>query len=304
MKKLKYSILIFAFINTAQASAQTQWVQTAFWRAPKVTEFKISLRPNNSILEECDRFKKIMYSEDGSLRWVTKYPEKVARFREAIGPALFILETGSQGRIEQELNIATDEEIEDALPFFTRNQATTVTALDIKNVYTIKTRADSYTEISKSLSLPDTIIESIKDSNGFINLKIKGLDLACDLLEGKVALETKSPSYVYLKEDQSRNLLEMYNNKILPIFKDVLARKELSQIKAARIGFRLGKLIEEEYPKNTEVQAENKLMGIMKTLIKIPSFEISSNVQMIDKTPLINFSSSADAGIATIKLEN
>jgi len=191
----------------------------------------------------------------------------------------------------------------DILPGY--DQSTGITGIDLNSPlkYEIKSNKDSLTAFSKKLNL---IESSVKTTiiNGKLFLEINGSDLACDLLSKKAVLKASVPTYVRITKESSELLSRFYSSKVSPQVSEVLAKEESVNVKAARLGFRLGKELDEQNDSEYDEQLVEKQLGNLMDRLFLEKTLTPSSLLLDFKNNNreVNFSSSVDGAVGTLKL--
>jgi hypothetical protein len=295
-----------ACVLASSAFAQSQWIETALWRAPQATTFTLKLRNRQALTSACSHFKSLIYQNDGTLSsWVTTNPQRMERLRRPIDPIVLDVDVLPYKKIEKVIT-SSDESTQagNKLPHYTQTSAITGVNLDEFSSIKASVLSHSYTQLSRDLKLIDSEVEMMLDSRAMFVVNIKGLDVACDLFEGKGALDVKAPAYVVLTQDGYDQLSGFYNQKLLPEISDLFnPKKESATQRAIRLGYRTGKILEEEFPDLNTKSSEKLLMEITKTLFTQKNFEATSHVVSNEGRYQVSIPSSEEAKPVTVKLE-
>jgi hypothetical protein len=302
-------ILLFLLTTTTfacpGARAQTKWVSTSFWSAPQATRMKIALRPGPDLPEECESYQNLLFSESGELRWVARYPEKIARLRKSVDPIRFDLFTGGQQEVEElvEARSDADERPGVTLPHYLQTRAITMVFFEELTQFETRLGENSMTSISRGLGLPDTEVSLQHGPRGSLQLETSNLDLACDLFSGKASISTIAPASVNLLREDSQRIHNFYNNKLMPRLAGLFTGAKKARVKrAARIGYRIGSLIEKEGFAQ-DGQEDVLLEKIFGLVFNPDTLEPSHHVVQVGTQRLLHIDSSAEAASVTLTLE-
>lgn len=303
--KTLMNISAVTMMLTTSVLAQTQWIETAFWKAPQATSFTLKLRNREKLSKACTHFKNLVYKADGSLNsWVTTNPQRMESFRKPIDPVFIDVDLAPYKKLEKVVILDDSVSENSKLPHFTQTSAKTGVNFDEFTSIKASVKQDSYTQFSRDLQLSDSDVEMTFDGRAMFVLNIKGMDLACDLYEGKGTLEVKAPAYIVLTDDGHAKLSDFYNQKLMPEISDLFnAKKEGVSQRAIRLGYRTGKILEDEFPNLDSKSSEKLLLEVTKTLFNPKTLEATSNVAPNDGKPFVVISDSEEAKPVTVKLE-
>ena len=317
---MKTKILKISACLTLCFSAQAtemNWVKTPFWSAPQVTDFNLKLAEASlEVKENCKRYSKLIFSEDGSMNWPNQ-PLRIDRFRKTVmaGSPMDVdnfeaffqiespLERGSYSEVEvnHPLEIVTHRS--ESLPNYLQSKAYSgafiaeISEIEIK----IEPETKSLTKVSRSLNLEDSQVMMTRNRQGLLGIKIYGRDVACDLLEGNIKLTAKAPGYVGLEKEQASNLSDFYHGKLEDDLNQILSNKEESlTFKAARLGFRWGKLLEEEFKESDEKSMEGSLKTLFDLAFIPKTLNPNLNIVEINKRKTFRFSSTVEGKDALV----
>lgn len=279
MKTLNTKFVMISLLLAGSVSAQTNWVETAFWKAPQVKNFTIKLNGKEKLARECSTYKKAVFNEDGSLTIFAKEPRTLARFRRPIDAISFDLGIKTWDRVEKSIVADENNPSNKNLPHFVQKEATTGILLGDATNITMEGNGNSYTEVSKNLGLEKTEIQITTNHDGNFVMIVSGLDVACDLYEGRGQLVATVPSYVVLGEEGYEKLDAFYNKRLIPEIKDLVNSKtETLLSKATRIGYRTGKVIEEEFTGISAKETDKSLHEVLKTLFHPKTLDMTSQL--------------------------
>jgi hypothetical protein len=321
MKTILITLSILQTLNaTANETQKTTWSEGPFWKGPQILEVSKKLELVDSELKlNCENFKKIITayssadSSDESYRsFLAQQIDRVRNLAMAnpmqntFKARFAILDTTPSSNIEVSLDLSkevTETMKNEKLPMYT--QANTITGAFIRDAknFELVAKDDSYSSFSRRLGLGDSQIKLSLNHNGQYIIETYGRDIACDLLNKKITLKAKIPSYVSLTKEGSRAMSELYIQKLAPAISNVLANKNESIIsKSARLGYRMGKILEEVNLNNESELNEKHLENLIKTFFIPNSITPSSLLSTINGETIINYTSSISGQPLTLTL--
>lgn len=304
--KTLIKISTLSMLISAGAFAQTEWIETAFWKAPQASSISLKLKDRERLGQECGHFRSLVYKSGGSLQsWATTNPQRMVRNRKPIDPIFVDVDLAPYKKVEKVTTIPEEVAVNnEKLPHFTQISAKTGVNLDEFKSIKVSVKKNSYTQISRDLGLEDSGVELSMDSRAMFVVELKGLDLACDLYEGKGSLEVEAPAYIVLSDEGQEKLREFYNRKLIPEISDLFnSKKESISERAIRLGYRTGKVLENEFPEMESKTSEKLLTGVIKSLFNPKTLEVSSNVAPNNGKPFAIIPDSEEAKPVTVKLE-
>lgn len=320
MKKLiKKFIMILSLTQSAYtasyASENSKWAQGPFWKAPQEVQFSRALKSVDSeLVNSCIGYKKFItaFRKDEPSEGLAKRIDQIRKLpmsiplQESFKARFEISNVPFNQIIESEVSNVVESNSSEVLPMF--NQSKAVTGINLKNLksVSINTSEDSFVNFSRSLGLSDSTISIALNRQGQMIIETTGRDVACDLISKKIYLSSLLPSYVRITEDASSEMNAFYNSKLAPVISNVLATAESSTIKAIRLGYRLGKILEETNINNEQDfnVIENQMKNLM-SLLFIPKTLSPSSLLLqsneADKQT-IDFSSSVNGSSVMLNL--
>lgn len=304
MKTLKSTLVIGSMFISGSLLANSTWVETALWKAPQATNFSIKLKGREKLADECSIYKKAVFKEDGSLTYIAKNPERLAYFRKLIDPVTLVVEAKSYDRIEKTIKLEEGEQKPGDLPYYVQNEATTGVLLGDSEKIVFISDENSYTNVSDMQKLEPSQIDLKQDANGNFVVLLQNRDVACDLYEGKGHVSLTVPAYVIIGEKGFENLNQFYNKKLLPEISDlVLSKTEGLTSKAIRLGYRTGKVLEEEFQAHSAKDTEKQLTQVLKALFNPKNLETLPSLIKAENKLTINLDDRTEAQSATVTLE-
>lgn len=273
MKFLAYLVV------TSMISSASAMVHTALWSAPQVTESFLTVSQNDQTMREgCKTYRK-MVSESVSmdsqrLDKLRKLPLRDSSIEVLTFRREMRLEGNWKDDETLEYDVSQPEKPFSPLSF---NRSTTTVA-PLTAVLKILPSENSLTAVSRKYGLPDSLVEWSGQS-----LVVHGRDVACDLLNGELELYGLASSYITLVREDFEQMENFYQRKVSPVINEVWNTKVSKPSKAARMGFRLGLMIENEYPRILNDQTEDVLRKIMDAAFVSETFEFSSHTVLSDR---------------------
>lgn len=300
--------LTFSQTGSASFGESTKWAEGPFWKAPQAVEFnnKIAI-VDQELVSHCSFYTKVIdaYKKRENPTSIETSIDQARKLGLSMQPEFNgrfeIIDLPGYRWIEVETNVIVRLK-KDTLPGF--HQATGITGIDLNSPlkYEIKSTKDSLTAFSKKLNLVESSVKTTT-INGKLFLDVNGSDLACDLLSKKAVLKASVPTYVRITKDSSEVLSRFYSSKVSPEVSDVLVKEESVNVKAARLGFRLGSALDEQSDSKDNQLVEKQLGNLMDRLFiektLIPS---SLLLDFKNNNREVNFSSSIDGAVGTLKL--
>lgn len=302
MKALLNITLASALVLASEAQSAT-WIETPFWKAPQATNFEIGLKGREKLDSECSIFRKAVFKADGTLTSIAENKDRLERFRKPINPIILELNLRPWEKIEKVIKLPGSPSSKEKLPYYTQTIAKTGLLLQDASEVKVISGENSFVEVSRKQGLEEATVEFIQDRTGKFVLNISGMDVACDLYEGTSQLNLVVPAYVELTDEGARSILDFYNKRLLPELANVvLSKNEMPSHKAVRVGYRAGKVLEEEFPSSTSKETETQLMEVLKSLFNAKTFEPSSKVYKTDKHLYVNFEGSSEGKDVLVKV--
>lgn len=292
-----------SLIGISYAAENIKWAQGPFWKAPQSVEFSRKVQiVDQDLLNACAIYNKFTsaYKNDEPSNAVARSVDllrKKGLSRQMSFKGRFeVLDVPADLMIENEMSVDTSNEVE-ALPMF--NQSNSFTGIMLSKVegFEVVLEEDSLTALSRKLELDDSVA-IFTNRQGKLMVEVNGTDLACDLISKKATLKAIVPSYVRITPEASLEMSSFYNSKIAPQVADILSKNESATEKAVRLGYRLGKVLEEKT--NGSSQLVEKQIGNLMGLLFVPKTLNPSALVLNYKA--IDFTSSVNAGPATLTL--
>lgn len=289
MKTALITLSILTMSMNAKAAESTKWVEGPFWKASQVTSMSRIISPLESELQKrCDIYKNF-YEANKNEAAVSTLVNKIDRLRKTAllnfqgqFSATFLVENNTDKPVFEEVveGAGFEDDSRGSLPFYIQPKATTYAFVkDVKKL-SAQAREDSFIGLSERLGLEASSATFNYNRAGELIVTIDGADLACDILLKKAVLKTSIQSFVKLPNEEVRKIEALYNSKIAPELDAVLPIREGSSLKAARLGFRIGKVLEDKSTSNDSDVVEKQISKMMKALFNDDYLTTSSNVSL------------------------
>lgn len=276
MKLTIFGIVTFLVIING-AIAETEWVTTSFWKAPKKSAVEVKLVPVDlsGLKNKCREFEKRLSYESVPFEKAIfdKFRKTDNLSDDGAFKAVFLIQSQPFKN-----SVAGALEIE-KLPFFIQNSS--VQSLLFNQRDNVTTVADeiSYVSTARELGLEETevTITSYKHQDALL---ITAKDVACDLLNGNAYFKSTILTVVSLADESEKTLMSFYLDQLQPKLNEVMGKsKETNTVKAAMLGFKLGKLLEDKAQNNADdKEVISQLGNVMSLLFQANSLENSKNV--------------------------
>lgn len=311
MKALTLSLVLLTFSAQAQ---EVEWAKGPFWKAPQIKEMtKTMTSLDKELVESCEQYKKLV--ESASQREISDYFKRrfedfrtlplPSSMRETFQTSFAINDLDQGYYIESDWVVVkgSNEKNADILPMYTQEKAITGISLDDIVDIKVNASANSLTAFSRSLGLTDAK-SYLSRSRGKVIIVVEGRDLACDLLTKKAKLEKDLPSNVRLDEKASEEMAQFYYNKISPAINSAISKTNDSlTLKAAKLGFRLGKVLEEKAERIDDEVLEKQITNIMELAFIPKTLNPSSYLVDSDKKKVMNVTSNTKGNKVKFILE-
>lgn len=291
MKNLTIALAVLTSLNLQAQDNQVIWATSSFWQAPQITKTNVKVKLiEGELINVCSKYKNLVYNADGELNFPDG-AEQIGRFRstpisfnQAKFKASYLLtgpiDANGLKEIESDLSsqIKVNEETEQ-LPFYTQLKSFTQVKLATTSDLSITALPGSYTAVSRQLGLTDSKVSIARNSKSELVLVIEGKDVACDLLEGKIQLQGKANSLIEPKLEGLSMLMDFYHDEVDGELNKVLSSSDAPIIKAARLGYRLGAILEKKSPSTnvSEKQLKNFMAKIFKENSLEPTADLTTN---------------------------
>lgn len=247
----------------ANAKAETGWIATPFWTAPKSEKIELKLEAENMELlkKQCKELSDRLSYE--SLPLESKTFDRL-RSRDSFSntgmfKSVFYI-------LNSPISLSTTEDIQTTkLPFYLQKNSLQQVVLDNTVKFSAMSTQGSYGAIAKSLGLSDTTAQFTKYRYRDA-IEITGKDLACDLINQKAFLKSNVNSVVWIDGQNKNELEDLYINKVRTDINDAFnTEKNSPALKAAILGFKLGKTLSEL---NSSNNVEDELKNVFNLFFK------------------------------------
>jgi hypothetical protein len=271
MKYNKYILLmgLSCMADVSFAGTKMGWATTPFWTGPITTEIDVELVSvfPKDLKEQCKDFRIKLVDEGKYLTY-----QDFDRWRKYNPDLNSDLPFKAYFKINNNkiLNNLTINDSGDNLPFYIQNQTEQVfnlASIDLQKE-SRKVSASSLTQFGAKLDSANSISTTFSLTNYKYQqaIQVDGKDLACDLLEKKAGFLTSVSSNVDLTVESKNKIQEFYLDKVTPEINSVLNTNFNQALKAALIGFRVGKVLESEQGNLEDKSHENTLKKLFTNL--------------------------------------
>jgi hypothetical protein len=307
--------LLHSLTLTASETNSVTWLQGPFWRGPQVLELNKKLDiVDPDLKRSCETYSKSidLYKNDPVdeilASRIERYRKQVliTPFQKSFRGRFQILDVSPTTNFEipadESLQIVIGEKA-DSLPMYT--QPKTITGGYIKDAkeFAISAQEDSYTVFSRKLGLKDSSVIITYDQSGRTIIEVNNRDLACDLLYRKAIITAKVPTYVGLTKAASSEMSNFYAIKLSPKIDKTLSKTSDSlNIKAAKLGYRFGLLLEDLNHNNDLETNELQVGGLMNLLFNSKTMEPNELLIKFNDKKTVDFRSSITGLPITLSL--
>lgn len=299
-------------IGSVNGAESTKWAQGPFWKAPQYLEFsRKMIIVDQELNSNCKDYTKFVtaYKKDIPTDSLARLIDQTRKegltvpMQTSFKGRFEVLDIPVNRIIENDFTAMTLESESEILPMYNQVQSSTGINLNNVSAFNVVASEDSLTAFSKKLGLEESMAVLSFSRLGKTYLEVNGSDLACDLLSKKVTLKAQLPSYVRITKEASLEIESFYNSKIAPQITEVLVRSESATIKAARLGFRLGKALEEKNDGKYNDQLVEAQIGNLIDRLFVPKTLIPSSLLIGDDNKKgIDFTSSINGSTAVLEL--
>jgi hypothetical protein len=308
MKTTLTFTILSTLLSLPAYSSSLKTVVTPFWQAPQITEVNLKIEAQHKdLVEECNRFRKLMIDGDGNP--FTHTADRFSRFRSnprINGPwdakffeTSFVVTNANALFSENEIFYREQDK---KLPYFYQEKAFTDIHLEsVEKVdFIVKPGRTSYSQMAREAGVADSEVTIITGLHHDPVLKIAGKDMACDLLEGNIALKVSAPATVLIPEENKKKLGDFYFRRITSSVNKVMAKKFKSAVKfGARMGGFFGEDLREELGLNFD-QRVDYIDELVDFLFKPNSMEPTAVLGKFDTRYEVKYVTSADAAPVTV----
>ena len=322
-KMIKNTILALVLLNSSLALSEVNsplWVNTPFWKAPQLSEMALKVDATQpELIAACDLYRDLIVKVETQGMY-PGLPKKIDRWRKTILPGspinvseflgTFEFKNALNTNFEEIIDLSetmTIDENKEPLPLFTHLKATTGVSMNEVQEFKVEyiEGKHSLTKFSRGLGLSDSEIMSEISLNGNTVLQILGRDVACDLLLGNIKLTAKAPSYVSLEKADVLELENFYHRKLTPELNRILPPlRESAIIKSARLGYQMGRIIEEELHQKSMEVTETQIKGLFDVLFVTKTLDSSVNLIENNKKRVVNLVSSSEGSPVSINISH
>lgn len=291
---MKSIVLVSAVAILSNLSfAEVKRVHTDFWSAPMESEHVLDLSITKDISSTCAQFTKRVFNQDGEIRGFLSARSFLRnRSLPAIDAPIDVndfyvdIDLGDHLEFGNHLVEVTSSNNEKAksksLPYYYQYKATSgavVSQLEDLKIELLDENM-SLIKAARELEVAPSEIEIIsKGSKSF--LRLFGRDAACDFMNGKIVFSGRAPGFINVDEKEFQKMERFYNFKLAPTIKNVLGKKKSDFKKSALLGFRFGKILEDE-SKNYNGATDKQIEELMEVFFQTNSLKPSSNLLDIE----------------------
>ncbi len=314
------TLIVFSLLTLTNSgiASEIKWAEGTFFKVPHMTTLNAQLTYSThpDLKMACDDYQVFIDAlKKGKATIDPLYAIRVNSKRKLIlrshkensvyFKAFFKLEGIKSFRKEMFTDLGDIDSENDKLPFFNMNRSFTGTndlrALD----YTIKVvnanTLDSFVNVSSALKLEPSTADIVQKGNELF-VEVNGRDLACDLLSQNVVVTNTSKGTVRITPEASEELSQIYNYSFLNFIKKIFTNNTDSVgKKSARLGYQLGKVIENLPVRYSESQIEIQI-GNLIDIFLTKDLNPTDRVVKFNKTFLINTGSELEVNDLTINL--
>lgn len=299
MKKI---LLIISFFAQLNANAQKS-VQTPFWEATTSEQIEIQLKPlQEEFKADCKAYTDYLVEQSNEI----KAPEldfsrnmPMRKYMKANYEAVFeLLKNNSTKNTEKSIPMKSLL----SSPILFLHVEDPIVSIDFSNLKNIKGSYSegSLTEISKKFNLTDTQIEVFKSQDGLrTGIKIKGRDVACDLLNGKYLLKADAEYFMSLPNNTVTKMNQFYK-QVEDQYYDIINQEQNIYVKAALLGYAYGKLYQNENV--TAEDINSNIIFLLKNIFNPNSLDLNNNWIDSENKKRINFNKTMSAGYGSFVL--
>ena len=310
MKTMLMILCLQSLSVKAYSDENIKWAHGPFWKAPQSLDFQRKMKVlDPELINSCSVYNKFIEAYKKSdktpslARMIDDFRKEGLANQLSFKGLFEVLDVPFDRILENELRVEEDLSNE-ILPMY--NQSKSFTGINLNNSrnYEVVASEGSMVGFSRKLGLTDSSATLTTNRQGKLVIEVNGADLGCDLLNKKVILKAKIPSYVRITEEASQEMNNFYNFKLAPQVNELLAKSETSSVKAARLGYRIGRLLEDKNEgKFDDALIEGQMMNLM-DLLFIPKTLTPSLIFLTQEKnkKVIDFRSSVNGDAATFIL--
>lgn len=296
MKKI---VILLSLIFSMHASAQNL-IQTPFWQTSVLKKIEFQLKTTQEgLAADCKDYADYAFSQgDGILAFNLELYRDLPLRKQMKDTYEAIFELISVPSVENRM-MDSSLNLTSLLFFDITNAIVSIDFSTLKNIKGSYERG-SLTELSKKFNLKDTPIELIRSPNGLrAGIKIKGRDVACDLLSGKYVLSAEAEYQVALPEESILKMDRFYK-QIEDTYFNIVSQQENDFVKAALLGYAYGRLYQDQNVSAYDIKLN--ITSLFKNIFKTNSLDLNENWIVNGDTKKIDYKKSVSAGYGVVGL--
>lgn len=285
---MKNTFFLTLFIVPALSFAQAlegEFIRTPFWEAPFRKSHQIEvIADNQERLEKvCSSFSKAVESavDSDDAVFLKRYLEKLRKRPHLDDWQAEQFEDSFLVKLEDLELVNQSEEAGDltsSLPFYKQMNSLQIIDLDSSTKFEYVTEKDSLSAITSKvgLELENATVEYIPNKG--MLFKVYSKDIACDLLNKKIALTSEVNSHVRPDKTELTKIEKFYQHGFMKEFSKVLKLQISDRKKAFLLGFRLGNMLIQNAESNERALIEKDFLNLLGLLLKEDSMSVSRRV--------------------------
>ncbi|PIP95563.1 MAG: hypothetical protein COW00_11415 [Bdellovibrio sp. CG12_big_fil_rev_8_21_14_0_65_39_13] len=309
MKILFLLILMIPISAFSQVSTTASAVvETPFWQAPVAKELFLTIEfPNTMLLDKaCKNFKIEMnqLKDEGFSRFNQKYIDRLrnkpivfdgehSSFEES-----FLIKSAGEFQVELVGNTNSSKKL---LPYFSNLTSIQRLVINGSEKFTFKSQEDSMARIVEMFNLEVEQPYLEVSQNKELILRVKTMDMACDLLDSKIQLQSEVKSEVRLAKDRIKEIENFYQFNLLEKFSNVMKKKISLNQKALLLGYRLSESYQNEINENDRELLETGFLDLMNLIVDPSTLKPSQYLYMADDRYFVNSTLYSTPATVTVK---
>lgn len=265
------SVLLFSTTLMGFTPQGSKVHRGLLWEVPVPENVQVKLEPKYSFEKTCSLLEKQVEnirrynSAERSLKnyEATRLTPKYMGLNEVFG--LFSTAINPRGEFEF---IYEDDKLKLPNDLLLRKSTSSHISLIIREFYqqpvSFSYAKDTLTEFSLShgLKVEAPLVDYDPRSQEMI-LSTSSMDIACDILRGKIQLTTELISEVGPTTKHENILRNFYLKKMFTEVENISKNFKKAKVRAAHFGRRTGKIIEKEFPNHSDLQVETMISELI-----------------------------------------
>lgn len=296
MKKI---IILLSLNFSIHVSAQN-FIQTPFWQTSVLKKIEFQLKTTQEgLAADCKDYADYAFSQgDGILAFNLEFYRDLPLRKQMKDTYEAIFELISVPSVENRM-MDSSLNLTSLLFFDITNAIVSIDFSTLKNIKGSYERG-SLTELSKKFNLKDTPIELIRSPNGLrAGIKIRGRDVACDLLSGKYVLSAEAEYQVALPEESILKMDSFYK-QIEDTYFNIVSQQENDFVKAALLGYAYGRLYQDQNVSAYDIKLN--ITSLFKNIFRTNSLVLNENWIVNGDTKKIDYKKGVSAGYGVVGL--